>query len=292
MTPSQDAAEASNLGESLIGESLKGQRLAILGAGKMGASLLQGLLRVGAVETSQVIVTAAHAKRLDELKRDLGVEGTLDNRAAVETADVVLLCVKPQMAEAVLEEIGAMLRPQQLLISILASISTRHLEARVADGVPVVRSMPNTPSLIGAGMSALCAGTAAHEEHLALTERMFAPLGRTTRIDERHFDAVTALSASGPAFIYVMLEAMADGGVKVGLPRRTAIELAAQAALGASRMVLETGRHPALLKDEVTTPAGCTVDGILQLEEGGVRVALIKTIVEATARARELVDDE
>ena len=271
---------------------LEGRRLAILGAGKMGTSLLQGLIQVDAVERDQVIVTAAHTARLDELKKTLGVEGTLDNRAAVESADVILLCVKPQMAETLLAEIGAALRPDQLLISILASISTMHLEARIAQGVPVVRSMPNTPSLIGAGMSALCAGSQALEKHLVLTERMFAPLGGTARIDERHFDAVTALSASGPAFIYVMLEALADGGVKVGLPRRTAIELAAQAALGASRMVLETGRHPALLKDEVTTPAGCTVDGILQLEEGGVRVALIKTIVEATARARELVDDE
>lgn len=267
-------------------------RIAILGAGKMGAALLKGLLRVGAVKPEQVTVTAAHANRIEELEESLGVSGTLDNRAAASAADIVLLCTKPQMAEMVLEEIGDAMRADQVLISILASISTRHLEARIAEGTPVVRSMPNTPSLISAGMSALCAGANANQEHLELAEDLFAPLGRTVRIDERHFDAVTALSASGPAFLYVVMEALADGGVKVGLPRGTAIELAAQATLGAARMVLETGLHPALLKDEVTTPAGCTVDGILQLEEGGVRVALIKTIVEATARARQLVDDE
>lgn len=273
-------------------QRLTGRKLAILGAGKMGNALLQGWLDAGAVQPKDVTVTAAHAARIDALAERHGVRGTLDNREATEDADIVLLCVKPQMAELVLAEIGDSLRSDQLLVSILASISTRHLEVRINDAVPVVRSMPNTPSLIGSGMSAVCAGQAATEDHLSLTEDLFAPLGRTLRIDERHFDAVTALSASGPAFLYVMMEALADGGVKVGLPRKTAIELAAQATVGAARMVLETGQHPALLKDEVTTPAGCTVDGILQLEEGGVRVALIKTIVEATARARELVDDE
>lgn len=273
-------------------DTLQGQRIAILGAGKMGSSLLRGLLTAGAVEPDQVRVTAAHQRRVDELVRDLGVEGTLDNRAAVGSADIVLLCVKPQMADTVLRDVGSALRGDQLLISILASVTTGYLENRIAEGVPVVRAMPNTPSLIGQGMSALCGGTSARESHLDVTERLFAPLGNTLRIDERHFDAVTALSASGPAFLYVVMEALADGGVKVGLPRAEAIQLAAQATVGAARMVLDTGRHPALLKDEVTTPAGCTVDGIMELEDGGLRVTLIKAIVEATARAKELVDDE
>lgn len=272
--------------------SLQGQRIAILGAGKMGSSLLRGLLSAGAVEPGQVTVTAAHQRRVDELIRELRVEGTLDNRAAAGSADIVLLCVKPQMAESVLREIGSALRDDQLLISILASVTTGYLENRIAEGVPVVRAMPNTPSLIGQGMSALCAGRSAGEEHFAVTERLFEPLGNTLRIDERHFDAVTALSASGPAFLYVVMEALADGGVKVGLPRAAALQLAAQATVGAARMVLDTGRHPALLKDEVTTPAGCTVDGIMELEDGGLRVTLIKAIVEATARAKELVGDE
>ena len=150
--------------------------------------------------------------------------------------------------------------------------------------------MPNTPALVGAGMTALTAGAHAGDEHLDLAERLFAQLGRTLVLDEKHFDAVTGLSASGPAFLYIAIEALAEGGVKMGLPRKVATELAAQACLGAGKMVMETGSHPALLKDAVTTPAGCTMDGILMLEEGGLRVTLIKAVVEATRRARELVE--
>ena len=164
------------------------------------------------------------------------------------------------------------------------------LETGTPADVPVVRSMPNTPSLIGAGMSAICKGAAAGEAHLETARGIFASLGRVVVLDEALFNAVTGLSASGPAFIYIVIEALAEGGVKAGLPRAVATQLAAQTCFGAAQMVLDTGSHPALLKDDVTTPAGCTMDGILELEEGGLRVTLIKAVVEATRRAGELVD--
>ncbi len=264
-------------------------RLAVIGAGKMASTLVKALIETGAVRREDVIATARHARRTAIVERELGVRTSLDNRAAVATADVVLLGVKPQTAAEVLGELRDVLTPDHLLISILASVSSRYIEERLAAAVPVVRVMPNTPTLVGAGMAAVCAGRWATAEQVELARGLCARLGRAIVLDEKYFDAVTGLSGSGPAFLYIVIEALAEGGVKVGLPRNVATELAAQTCLGAARMVLETGEHPALLKDAVTTPAGCTVDGILQLEEGGLRVTLIKTIVEATRRAGELV---
>ena len=267
-------------------------RVAVIGAGKMGSTLIRALTAGGALDASRVVATARHRDTLDRVRDELAVAVTLDNRAAAEGADLVLLCVKPQQAEPVLAELSGVLGEGQLLVTILAGVSLAHVEERLAAAVPVVRAMPNTASLIGAGMTALCGGGRAEPRHLEVAERVFQRVGRTVVLDERHFDAVTGLSASGPAFLYVVIEALAEGGVKVGLPRQTAIELAAQACLGAGRMVLETGNHPALLKDAVTTPGGCTVDGILKLEEGGLRVTLIKAVAEASRRAHELVEPE
>ncbi len=264
---------------------------AVLGCGKMGETLLRALFASGTMERERVIATVGHEASLARVEERLGVRATRDNREAVAAAQTVLLCVKPQLADSVLAGIAPLLRPDHLVISILASVTTGYIERRLESEVPVVRAMPNTPSLIGAGMTALCGGRFTTEATVAGARSLFEPLGRTALIDEKHFDAVTGLSASGPAFIYIVIESLAEGGVKVGLPRSVATELAAQTCLGAARMVLETGAHPAMLKDAVTTPAGCTIDGILKLEEGGLRVTLIKAIVEAEARARELVRD-
>jgi pyrroline-5-carboxylate reductase len=266
------------------------RRLAVIGAGKMGETLAGALIRSGAVEAGRVVATVRHPESVERVTASLGVAAGRDNRAAVAGADLVLLCVKPQNVGEVLAELAGTLAADQLLVSIVAGANLELIEARLGPGVPVVRAMPNTPCLVGAGMSALAAGAHATAEHLATAERVFERVGRTLPVDEKLFDAVTGLSASGPAFLYVVIEALAEGGVKVGLPRRVATELAAQTCLGAGRMVLETGGHPALLKDAVTTPAGCTVDGLLELEAGGLRVTLIKAVVEATRRARELVD--
>lgn len=270
-------------------------RLAVIGAGKMGEALISGLTRRGAIQAQDVIATARRPERLAWLAEHLGVEAGSDNPGAVAKADVVLLCVKPQIASEVLAEIGPSLRKDQVVLSIIAGLSTEQIENMLSADpsnpieVPVVRAMPNTPSRIGYGMTAVCGGRFATAEHLSLGEEVFSAVGRALVLEEKHFDAVTGLSASGTAFIYIVIEAMAEGGVKVGLPRTVATELAAQTCLGAGKMVLETGDHPALLKDEVTTPAGCTMDGILALEAGGLRVTLINAVVEARRRAGELV---
>ncbi len=264
-------------------------KVAVLGAGKMGNTLIHAL-REGGLEASRIAATGRRPEPLARLAESEGVATGIDNRAAVRGADLVLLCVKPQVVAEVLDEIGDVLDEGQVLVSIAAGATTRMIEKHLGGPLPVVRAMPNTPSLIGAGMTALCGGHFASDEQVELARRVFAGMGRTLVLDEKYFDAVTGLSASGPAFVYIIIEALAEGGVKAGLPRNVATELAAQACLGAAKMVLDTEAHPALLKDDVTTPAGCTMDGILKLEEGGLRVTLIKAVIEATRRAGELVD--
>lgn len=265
-------------------------KLSVLGAGKLGEILIKGLLEAAVIDVSNLVVTAGHQPRLDYLRERFGVSGTLSNQNAVEYADVVLLGVKPQTVPVVLADIGSLLRPSQILISVAASVSTAFIEKHLASPVPVIRAMPNTPCLLKKGMTGLSAGSNATQEHVELARFIFDSVGRTVVVDEKHMDAITGLSASGPAFVYIIIESLAEAGVKVGLPRDLATELAAQTVLGAGTMVLETAEHPAKLKDTVTTPAGCTIDGILELEEGGLRVTLIKAVVKATERAKQLLE--
>ena len=191
--------------------------------------------------------------------------------------------------EEVLADIRPAVRRGQLVLSVAASVPTAFIEKRLTPGVAVVRAMPNTPCVVGHGMTVLSAGRHARAGHVEAARRIFAPLGLCLTLDEKHMDAVTALSASGPAYLYVVIESLAEGGVKVGLPREVATTLVAQMVLGSAAMVLRSGEHPATLKDAVTTPAGCTIDGLLALEEGGLRVALIRAVVRATRRAGELI---
>jgi pyrroline-5-carboxylate reductase len=267
-------------------------RIAVIGAGKLGETLVRGWITAGLVRPRDVTVTAGHAVRARELARRLGVKAAANNAAAVAGAHVVVLCVKPQQIGRVVEEIAPALSRSQLLVSSAASMSTAFIEQRLRAPVPVVRAMPNTPAAIGKGMTALCRGRHTKDAHLARARRLFEAVGRVVIVDEAHMDAVTGLSASGPAFLFIVIESLAEAGVKVGLPRAIATELAAQTVYGSGAMVLETGEHPAKLKDEVTTPAGTTIDGILELEDGGLRVTLIKAVVRATqrasSRAREL----
>ena len=263
-------------------------RVAVLGAGKMGGILLQAFLRSGLFAPADLVATVAHEARAKELSKRYGIAVSTNNKKAVSGADVVLLGVKPQQMGDVVRGIAKALKPGALLISFAASVKTGAIEKAAGGKVSVVRAMPNTPAQLGAGVTALCRGSFVSDEQLALAVKIFATVGRTVVVDEKHMDAVTGLSGSGPAFIYIILEALAEAGVNVGLPRDIATQLAAQTAYGAAKMVLETGSHPALLKDEVTTPAGCTVDGILALEEGGLRVTLIQAVKRATERARQL----
>jgi pyrroline-5-carboxylate reductase len=267
---------------------LAGRKVAFLGAGKMGGILLQALLQKGLLSAKSTRATVAHEERARALAAKLKIKVGTDNIEAIKGADIVVIAVKPQVVEEVVRQISRQVTPKQVVVSVAASVPTATIEKDLPPNVPVIRAMPNTPCLLGSGMTAVCKGKHASAKDVALTCHLFDVVGRTVVVDEKHMDAVTALSASGPAYIYIILESLAEAGVKVGLPRDMATLLAAQTTLGAARVVLETGDHPALLKDAVTTPAGCTIDAIMELEEGKLRVTLIKAVVKATQRAREL----
>jgi pyrroline-5-carboxylate reductase len=275
--------------------ALGGLRVAVLGAGKMGGILLQAFLKNNLLSAEQIVATVQHAERAQALSAQFGVEVTTDNLAAAKGADVILLGVKPIQVPGLMKEIKPALagHGEKLVVSFAASVKTRSIEEIAAGDsavheLAVIRAMPNTPAMLAAGVTALCAGRFVSEAQMAIAQKIFQTVGRTVVVDEKHMDAVTGLSGSGPAFLYIIIEALAEAGVNVGLPRDVATLLAAQTTYGSARMVLETGYHPALLKDAVTTPAGCTVDGILELEEGGLRVTLIKAVKRATQRAKEL----
>lgn len=270
--------------------AMPGVRVAILGTGKMGGILLQAFLKNNLLAQDQLFATVHHPERAQALSAQFGIEVTTDNLAAAEQADVILLGVKPVQVPALIEQIKPALSANKMLISIAASVKTASIEEAAGCDLAVVRAMPNTPATLAAGITALCAGRFVSVEQMAIAQKIFQTVGRSVVVDEKHMDAVTGLSGSGPAFIYIIIEALAEAGVNVGLPRDIATLLAAQTTLGSARMVLETGYHPALLKDAVTTPAGCTVDGILELEEGGLRVTLIKAVKRATQRAKELAN--
>jgi pyrroline-5-carboxylate reductase len=263
-------------------------RVAVLGAGKMGGILLQAFLKENLFDAEKLHATVAHAERALALSTQWGVDVSTNNLEAARQADLILVGVKPFQVPDLIAEIKPALTPQKTLVSFAASVKTRAVEEAAGMEIAVVRAMPNTPSALGAGMAALCRGRFVKDEQMELAQRLFETVGRTVLVDEKHMDAVTGLSGSGPAYLYIIIEALAEAGVKVGLPRDIATQLAAQTAYGAGKMVLETGYHPALLKDAVTTPAGCTIDGILELEEGGLRVTLIKAVMRATERARQL----
>jgi pyrroline-5-carboxylate reductase len=280
---SEIAVEASE-----IPAQLPQVRVAVLGAGKMGGILLQAFLKHNLFAPDQIHGTVAHAERALALSVQWGVDVSTDNLQAASQADLILIGVKPFQVPDLIAEIRPALTPKKTIITFAASVKTRSIEEASGLDIGVIRAMPNTPSKLGAGAAALCKGRFVTAVQMELAQRIFETVGRTVLVDEKHMDAVTGLSGSGPAYIYIIIEALAEAGVKVGLPRDVATQLAAQTAFGAAKMVLDTGYHPALLKDEVTTPAGCTIDGILELEEGGLRVTLIKAVMRATERARQL----
>lgn len=265
-----------------------GKHIAVIGSGKMGDTIISGLLSAGIATKEHITATDHSEKRLAFIQQKHGVKVTSDNKLAVKGAQIVLFCVKPQNAEGAFKEISDSVQSDDIIISIMAGVTISKMENWLPKNASVLRAMPNTPAQVNAGMTAIARGSHVSDEQQQVAEELFSGIGKTIVLEEKHFDAVTGLSASGPAFIYIAIEALADGGVKCGLPRDVSIQLAAQMTLGAAKMVLETGQHPAILKDDVTTPAGCTTDGILALEEGGLRVTLIKAVTEATRRAAEL----
>jgi pyrroline-5-carboxylate reductase len=260
--------------------------IAVIGAGKIGEVLLSGLLRAG-WPAERLLATARRAERAAELKERYGVE-VIDNETAVDRADVLAIAVKPQDAEALMADLGPRVPAEKLIVSLCAGLPTSFFAKWLPAGTPVVRVMTNTPALVDEAMTAISAGTHATAEHLALAEEMFRPLGRTIRVPESQQDAVTALSGSGPAYFYYLVEAMTDAGILLGLPRQVAHDLIVQTAIGSAIMLRDSGEHPVKLREAVTSPAGTTINAIRELENHRVRAALLAALEAARDRAREL----
>lgn len=269
---------------------LRDKTLAILGAGMMGGALARGLVSAGAMPPAGLRLFDTHSAKASALAAALGPGATAVDSAlsAIRGADLILIAVKPPMVAEVLSVLSPALLPHQLVVSIAAGIRLAKMESLVPDGIPIIRTMPNTPCLVGCGATALCRGASANEEHLALAQSLFASVGLSVEVPERLLDAVTGLSGSGPAYVYLMIEALADGGVSEGLTRDTARLLAAQTVMGAAQMVLSSDEHPAQLKDNVTTPGGTTIAALHVLERAGIRTALIDAVQAAADRSREL----
>ena len=261
--------------------------LVFIGAGQMAEAIVRGVLDAGLVTPDRVTMTDVRPQRLEQL-RALGIRGEAANRAAVQHGDVIVLAVKPQDVTTVLADIGPHVTTDHLIVSIAAGVPIKTLEAGLERPVPVVRVMPNTPCLVRAGMAAVARGTHASPEHEATVLSLFNATGKAVALPEKQLDAVTALSGSGPGYVAVLIEALIDGGVRVGLPRDVATTLAVQTTLGTAQLIAETGEHPARVKDMVTSPGGTTIAGIHAMERAGVRAALIDAVVEAAERSRQL----
>ena len=260
--------------------------IAVIGTGKIGELLVSGLLRAG-WPADRLLATARRPERAQELRDRHGVR-VVDVLTAVGEAEVLTIAVKPQDASALLDEIGPKVPADKLVISLCAGLPTGFFTRRLPDGTPVVRVMTNTPALVDEAMTAISPGPHATAEHLALAEEMFTPLGATVQVPESQQDAVTALSGSGPAYFYLLVEAMVDAGILLGLPRQVAHDLIVQTAIGSAVMLRDSGEHPVTLREQVTSPAGTTISAIRELENHGVRAALLAALEAARDRAREL----
>ncbi len=265
------------------------KRIGIIGAGKMGAALIAGLLRAETVEKDDLCASDVSAQRRDQIAKTYGIQCFTDNKMAVSRCDIVVLAVEPVHVKAVLEEVGEELAGK-LLVSIAAGTSIAFLKKNLQrTTIPIVRAMPNNPCMVGEGMTVLAPSPEASGEDLEAAEAIFSAVGKVMVLDERFFDAVTGLSGSGPAYIYLVVEGLVEGGVRAGLPEDKALVLAAQTVLGAGKMVLETGLHPAKLREMVTTPGGTTIEGLKELERGNVKAALSMAVGSAARKSKELV---
>ena len=266
------------------------EKLGVIGIGVMGKTLLNALLERNIISSESVWAASKTTYSKSKIEQELGIPTyTQYDKTRLEETRILLLCVKPNKIPEVLDNLKAKGLPSDvLIISIAAGKTISSIEEQMVTPNPVIRAMPNTPSIVGMGMTALCAGSFATEEHMALAHQIFEAVGECVELDEQHFDAVTGLCGSGPAYLYLIMEALADGGVRVGLPRDVALKIVSQTVLGAASMVRDTGRHPASLRDDVTTPAGCTIAGLLTLEDGKIRSVLARAVEEATITAKGL----
>jgi pyrroline-5-carboxylate reductase len=264
------------------------KKIAFLGSGNMAEALVKGLLRAETAAPEEILCAEPRAERRDEIQKRYGVQVSGDNRGVTEEADIVVLSVKPQVIDVLLEEIAPAVDHRKLVISIAAGVPISAIARKLGAGVRIVRTMPNTPALVGAGATALARGAHATDGDLEQAKALFQSVGLTVIVEEHLLDAVTGLSGSGPAYVYLAIEALADGGVKVGLARPVAMALAAQTVMGAAKLVLESGEHPGKLKDQVTSPGGTAIAGVHALEMGGLRACLIAAVEAATDRSHEL----
>jgi pyrroline-5-carboxylate reductase len=265
------------------------QTVAIIGAGNIGLALIGGMLKGNEFDPAQIRATRRNPAMLAQLQQQFpGIQTTTHNPEAVRDASVVVLAVKPQMVREVILEIREHVAPDTLVISVLAGTTCETLQRAFGKELPVVRAMPNTPMIVDEGATALTGGSLATSTHLDIAREMFASVGKVEVVPEYLMDAVTGLSGSGPAYIYMVIEALTDGGVKQGIPRPIALRLAAQTVFGAAKLVIETGKHPAILRDEVTTPGGTAIAAVADLESHGLRTMLINAVATATTRSKEL----
>ena len=268
------------------------RRIAILGCGKIGEALVAGLLSSGWRKKGDIVVTARRQEHVDDLRDRHGIEATLANAEAVQDAGLVVLAVKPQDLEVLLSEIGSSLTSKQTVLSVAAAMPTGAIEAQLADGVPVVRAMPNTPATVHEGIAGICAGAHAGDEHLALAEECLSHLGAVVRLPERYMDAVTAVSGSGPAYFALLAEAMIEAGILLGLSREISTQLVVQTMLGTGVLLRDEKMHPVELREAVTSPGGTTIRAIHELEQAGVRAAFLNAIQAAMERSRELASGQ
>ncbi len=267
---------------------MKDRRIGFLGAGNMAGALVRGLLASGLVSADAVRASDVNAERLAAFAKEHGVHTERDNQALARWANLIVVAVKPEVVEAALGDIAPAVAPGTLVIAIAAGVPLAEVEGRLPATVRVVRAMPNTPAIARAGATAVAGGTRSTADDLATARLLFEAVGRVVSVNESLMNAVTGLSGSGPAYVLLVIEALADGGVKVGLSRDAALLLATQTVLGTAELLLETGEHPARLRDMVTSPGGTTIAGLHALEAGGVRAAFIEAVERATARAHEL----
>lgn len=271
---------------------LADESITVIGAGNIGQALIGGLLRSdNDVDPDQIRATRRNPRAIEELEASFpGIQASTDNEAAVRDTDVVVICVKPQQADEVFGDLREVIPSDALVISVLAGITTESICNRLGEDVAVVRAMPNTPALVDEGATAIAGGRYSTDEQVEIAAEIFRAVGLVEIVPEYQMDAVTGLSGSGPAYVYMVIEALTDGGVQQGLSRKTALRLATQTVLGAAKLVRETGKHPAILRDEVTTPGGTAIAAVAELEDHGLRTMLIEAVKTATDRSRALSD--
>lgn len=268
--------------------SFSRKKVGIIGAGAMGNAIIQGLLQAGLVQPDHITASDSNKEALQRLQEAVPVQVASANSVLVQCSEVIIIAVKPNQVAGVLKEIASSVTREHLMISIAAGIRISTLEKNLPAGVPVIRVMPNVPALIGEGMSALALGAHAGKAEQSAAEVLFSALGKVVTLQEGELDAVTGISGCGPAYMAIIIEALADGGVKMGLSRQVALELAVQTMIGTARMVQVTGEHPAALKDRICSPGGSTISGVHVLEQGGLRGLLMDAVQTATKRSEEL----